>query len=347
MNQANTSHAAANSLRWRAQCKPVARVLDVSRYFDSLFGGNSVRALANATFEVRPGEVFGLLGPPGAGKSTTLRILAGKLRPTEGKVEVFGRSPRRGSIRARIGYMAGRNHQPGPGRPAGIRGLLERLSALVTRLPGGMQGERPQSRQPLAGLMSALINHPDLLLLDEPFEGLDTAGSEELKRRLLALARSGKTIVLSSPWLADVAGICDRVAIYRRGTTEAVGTFEELFSQPAAISFLAPVLSAATSKRLVRVICEELRCGPVPEDLPAGSSSSESPEGMRNVPLAPAPAAADEILAPLVKPSCAARPAEGPDKTSDTVNHKRLAELTLPGLGSSLPPAQNNDSSSA
>jgi ABC-type Na+ transport system ATPase subunit NatA len=291
--------------------------------------------LANATFDVRRGEVFGLLGPPGAGKSTMLKILAGKLRPTEGKVEVFGRSPRRGCIKARIGYLAENNTQARRTPTAGIRGLLERLFELVTRAGGGMPDERPQSRQPLAGLLSALINDPDLLLLDEPFDALDTAGSEELKRRMLALARGGKAIVFSSQWLADAVGICDRVAIHRWGTIEAVGTFEELFSEPAAICSLAPVLSPATSKRLVQIICEDLHCGTVPEKLSAGSFATESPDVISNVPLAPvpapAPAAADEVLTSLVKPSCLAPPAEVPDKTSDTVDHKRLAELTRPG----------------
>jgi hypothetical protein len=264
-----------------------------------------------------------------------LRILAGKLRPTEGKVEVFGRSPRRGSIKARIGYLAEKNTQARRTPTAGIRGLLERLFALVARAHGGMPDERPQNRQPLAGLLSALINHPELILLDEPFEGLDTAGSKELKRRMLALARSGKTIVFSSQWLADAVGVCDRVAVYRGGTIEAVGTFEELFSEPAAICFLAPLLSPATSKRLLGVIREDLHGGTVPEELPAGPSLTESPGVISSVPLAPAslpaPAPADEVLAPLVKPLGAASPAKIPDNGSDTVDHKRLAELTRPG----------------
>lgn len=334
MNQANISATAVASLRPPAQFEVVARVLNVSRYFDSLLGGNQVTALNHAAFEVRRGEVFGLLGPPGAGKSTMLRILAGKLRPSEGKVEVFGRSPRRGCIKARIGYLAEKHTQARRTPTTGIRGLLERLLALVGRAGGGMPGERPQSRQPLVGLLSAFINRPDLLLLDEPFDGLDTAGSEELKHRLLALARSGKTIVLTSQWLADAVGVCDRVAIYRLGAIEAVGTLEELFCQPAAICFLAPVLSPATSKGLVRVICEDLHYGTAPQEFPAGAPLTESPGVISNVLLAPAPApapvASDKVLASLVKQSCPAPPAEVPDKPSDAVDHKRLAELTRP-----------------
>ena len=201
MNKANIPDTAVSSLGSSAQSEVVAKVLNVSRNFDSLLGGNLVRALNHATFEVRRGEVFGLLGPPGAGKSTMLRILAGKLRPTEGKVEVFGRSPRRGCIKARIGYLAEKDNGTRRNQAAGIHALLEKLLALLARAHGEMRGERPQSRQPLASLLSVLINDPDLLLLDEPFEGLDTAGAEELKRQLLALARSGKTIVLSSQWL--------------------------------------------------------------------------------------------------------------------------------------------------
>jgi ABC-2 type transport system ATP-binding protein len=332
VNKANISDTAVTSVRQPAQSEAVARVLDVTKYFGSFWGGDQVRALSQVAFEVQRGEVFGLLGPPGAGKSTMLRLLAGKLRPTEGKVEVFGRSPRRAGIRARIGYLAEKSDQTRRTQTAGTRGLMERLFALVSYARGGVPGERPQSRQPLAGLFTALINDPDLLLLDEPFAGLDTAGAEELKRRLLAVSKRGKTIVLSSQWLGEAVGVCDRVAVCRWGTIEAVGTFEEYFSHPAAVCLLAPVLSPATSKRLVRLIREDLHCGAVPEDLSAESSSTEAPAVISNVPVppapAPAPVAPDEVLAPLVKPSCPAPPSEVPDRTFDTVDHKRLAELT-------------------
>jgi hypothetical protein len=264
-----------------------------------------------------------------------LRLLAGKLRPTEGKVEVFGRSPRRRAVKARIGHLAEQNGLAHRSLAGGVWGLVGRLVAIVAGANGGTPNERPQKQQPLARLVSALVNRPDLLLLDEPFDGVDSVGSEELKRWLLALARGGKTIVLSSHRLAELVGICDRVAVYSGGTVQAVGTFEELFSLPEAVCILAPVLSPTTSKRLVRVICEDLHCGTVPEEFPAGAPSTESVGVISNVPLVPAltpaPVAADEVLAPLVKPSCPAPPAEAPDKPSDSVDHKRLAELTRPG----------------
>ena len=154
------------------QLEVVAGLYNVSKFFDSFWGGNLARALTRVTFEVRRGEILGLLGPAGAGKTTAIRILAGKLRAMEGKAEVFGRSPRSGAVKARVGHLPARERASTGAAAKGLREsfneLIEPASAAAARAAG-------------AGLMQALLNNPDLLLLDDVFSGLDADGAKEMR----------------------------------------------------------------------------------------------------------------------------------------------------------------------
>ena len=165
----------------------VAQLRNVTRYFGSL---NSLQALDNVNLEVRRGEIFGLVGAAGSGKSTALRIFAGRLTPSAGKVAVFGRRPRRRAVKARLAYL--------PQNSAPYRtGLLARFAAAVSGLTGQkFHGEQPLSSQangPARAVLwkQILIKQPSLILLDDPFLGLDSAGSGELIESLRSLARQG------------------------------------------------------------------------------------------------------------------------------------------------------------
>src|SRR5258708_3695085 len=208
----------------KIQSDVVAAVRDVSMcFYEPAF----VRALTGVSFEVRRSEVFGLLGPKGAGKSAVLRILAGRISPIEGKVRVFGRSPRRAAARVRIGYLPEQlSHDP----PLFfVRWLLSLKKVVVWTEEKRIQETealrlREHRRQSLA---RALHGQRDLLILDEPFAGLDPAGRRELQEFIAALAGRGKTVVLSSDSLADAQDICGRVAILHEGKIQAIGSLNQ------------------------------------------------------------------------------------------------------------------------
>ena len=221
----------------------IARLQGVRVSFD----GYVSFALADVGLEAHRGEILGLIGPKGSGKSTTLKLLAGRLRPNDGKVKVFDRSPHRAAIKRRLGYLPEANSQP---KPVGIRGLLQRWTGFRV--------------QPIANLPNhirvahLLVKRPDLLLLDEPFANLDAAARAEMTDVICKFAGDGKTVVLAHETLAVAMDVCRRLAIYFRGQIQAVGTLQELLALPDAIRILGPVLPAEIAQRVLCSIRAEL-----------------------------------------------------------------------------------------
>src|SRR5258706_548282 len=212
----------------------VVSVRGLTKVFKDFWLRPKARAVDNVDFEVRQGEVFGLLGPNGSGKSTTVKMLLGLLYPSKGHIEVFGHSPRHVATKARIGYLPEESYLyrylnsretldffgrlftlPGPQRRDRSEQLLEMVGLTQTRTRA--IGEFSKGMQRRIGLAQALINDPDLIILDEPTAGLDPIGCREVKDLILALSRRGKTVILSSHLLADVEDVCDRVVIYYGG----------------------------------------------------------------------------------------------------------------------------------
>jgi len=204
----------------------------------------SRQAVKDLNLEVRGGEVFGFLGPNGAGKTTTIRMALGLIRPTEGRVEILGSDvrtdgarvlPRVGAIvetPALYGYLSGRNNLKAFAHMLGglpdsrldevldLVGLAARQKDKVRSYSTGMKGR--------LALAVALLNDPELLILDEPANGLDPAGIVEMRDLLRGLAASGKTVFISSHVLAEVQQICDRVAIINLGELVRVAPVAEL-----------------------------------------------------------------------------------------------------------------------
>ena len=263
----------------------------LTKVFKDFWGRPKARAVDNVDFEVRRGEVFGLLGPNGSGKSTTVKLMLGLLYPTKGHIEVFGHSPRHVPTKSRIGYLPeesylyrylnsretldffGNLFQLAKGeRDNRAEQLLEMVG--LSQVQMRAVGEFSKGMQRRIGLAQALINDPDLVILDEPTSGLDPIGCREVKDLILALARRGKTVILSSHLLADVEDVCDRVVIYYGGKIQAMGTLKDLLATPDAIRITTPALPRETMERVLAIIRKDVAEDKVEIDTPTQNLES-------------------------------------------------------------------------
>ena len=194
--------------------------------------GGAVKAVRGVSLAVGAGEVYGFLGPNGAGKSTTIRMLIGLIAPTAGRVELFGRDLSTDpSLLRRVGslvdggafypFLTGRRNLEVLARTHG--GGAERIDSLLDQVGLAKDARRKVKsystgmRQRL-GVAAALLNDPEIIILDEPVNGLDVAGIQEMRRLIRSLAEDrGKTVFLSSHLLSEVQQVCDRVAIIHKG----------------------------------------------------------------------------------------------------------------------------------
>ncbi|HTD88260.1 MAG TPA: ABC transporter ATP-binding protein [Candidatus Binatia bacterium] len=269
----------------------VVAVRGLTKIFKDFWGRPKARAVDNVDFEVRRGEVFGLLGPNGSGKSTTVKLLLGLLYPTRGHIEVFGRSPRHVATKSRIGYLPeesylyryldsretldffGKLFSLNPKeRDNRIEQLLDMVGLAQTRTRA--VGEFSKGMQRRIGLAQALINDPDLVILDEPTSGLDPIGCREVKDLILALAGRGKTVILSSHLLSDVEDVCDRVVILYGGRVQAMGTLKELLTKPDAIRITTPVLPREKLERVLEIIRSDVAAEKIRIDNPTQNLES-------------------------------------------------------------------------
>jgi len=252
----------------------VIRAIGLTKVFKDFWGRPKARAVDNVDFEVRRGEVFGLLGPNGSGKSTTIKMILGLLYPTKGAISVFGESPRDVKTKARIGYLPEESYLYrflNPGETLDFFGNLfeldsaerQRRTEQLIEMVGLNQartrtvGEFSKGMQRRIGLAQALINDPDLVILDEPTAGLDPIGCHEIKQLILALAKRGKTVILSSHLLADVEDVCDRVVIYYGGRIQAQGTLKQLLAEPDEIQITCPLLERETLQQVLGILREK------------------------------------------------------------------------------------------
>jgi len=224
---------------------PAALEFDnIGKEYRSLFRRDRVKALDGFSLRVERGEIFGFLGPNGAGKTTAIHIALGLMLPSQGRGQMLGLPFGHALTRRRIGFLAENI------------ALYHRPAARMVRFYGALNGMRdPELRQSIeqlfkeldlssvaarstqklsrgmlqrVGLAQALVNDPELLMLDEPASALDPIGRVQVREILLRARRAGKTVFLSSHLLSEVEQICDRLAIVIKGRVARVGTVQEL-----------------------------------------------------------------------------------------------------------------------
>jgi ABC-type multidrug transport system ATPase subunit len=215
--------------------------------------GGRMLAVQNLDLNVRRGEVYGFLGPNGAGKTTTLRMLVGLIRPTAGSALVVGEEPGSPAGLARIGcviesstfypYLSGRDnlrvaaHYAAVGTDK-VEAALEEVD-LASRAKD-KYGTYSQGMRQRLGLAAALMKEPELLILDEPTNGLDPQGVVEMRELIRRLGQGNRTVLLSSHQLGEVEQICQRVGVIHRGLLVAEGSLDELRGQGGLMVRAAP-----------------------------------------------------------------------------------------------------------
>ncbi len=246
---------------------PVVQTAGLTKVFKDFWKRDRVIAVDSLNFEVRRGEVFGLLGPNGSGKSTTIKMLLGLLYPTRGRISVFGKPPTDVAVKARIGFLPEESFlyrflnaretldlygrlfkQHSRQRHERIEKLLDMvgLTAEATR----RIGEYSKGMARRIGLAQALINDPEFLILDEPTAGLDPIGIRQIKDVIRELSDKGKTILLSSHLLADVEDVCDRISILYGGRERSTGTIGDLLSHEDRTQITTDKLTPETVEKV-------------------------------------------------------------------------------------------------
>jgi ABC-2 type transport system ATP-binding protein len=246
----------------------------LTKIFSDWWGRAKVYAVDDLNLQVQHNEVFGLLGPNGSGKTTALKLLLSLLHPTKGRALVLGGDGANPKINARIGflpeesylyrYLNARETLDFYGRlfglPARVRKM--RIEALLDMVGLTAVANRPvgtfsKGMARRIGLAQALINDPDLLILDEPTTGLDPIGTRQIKDLILKLSKRGKTILLSSHLLADVEDVCDRIAILYGGKVQAQGQVKDLLLQTDKRQIITNAISDAAVEKIKQIVQAE------------------------------------------------------------------------------------------
>lgn len=243
----------------------VVQTRDLTKHY------NGVVAVENLNLQVRRGEVFGLLGPNGSGKTTTILMLLGLTEPTRGEVRVLGFDPVRQplSVKSRVGYLpdqvgfydqlsarenliyiAKLNGIPRQEAYRRIDEALERMGlAHVADRPVGTYSRGMKQR---LGVAELLIKRPQMVILDEPTQGLDPAAAAEFLEIIRDLKKEGITVLLASHLLHQVQAVCDRVGLFRQGRMVVEGTVQELARQVLGGGYRVLVHARGDSEAIVR-----------------------------------------------------------------------------------------------
>jgi len=255
------------------ETESVIQIRNLTKIYRDFWGRKKVRALNNLSLDVNKGEIFGLLGPNGSGKTTTIKLLLGLLFPTNGEIEILGATASDVEKNERIGYLPEESYlyrflnaeetldfygrlfkMSGEERRRRTDELIKLVGLDVARKRQLKEYSKGMTRR--IGLAQALINNPDLILLDEPTSGLDPIGTREMKDTILKLRDEGKTVVLCSHLLADVQDVCDRIAILYAGELKVLGRVEDLLQEQGQTQLLTPKLDSGVIDEIKAVLAK-------------------------------------------------------------------------------------------
>ncbi|MBN1127078.1 MAG: ABC transporter ATP-binding protein [Sedimentisphaerales bacterium] len=257
-----------------AEAQYAIETFSLTKVFRDLWGRAKVVAVDGLNLKVRHNEIYGFLGPNGSGKTTTLKMLLNLLHPSKGRALVLGGTTGDPLISRRIGYLPEESYLypylsaretldffgklfglPNHVRNNRIEALLEMVGLMgMANRPVGTFSKGMARR---IGLAQALINDPELLILDEPTSGMDPIGTRQIKDLILNLARRGKTILLCSHLLADVEDVCDRIGILYGGRMQVEGSVRSLLQQSNRNQIVTGPLSDQALGRIRQIITEE------------------------------------------------------------------------------------------
>ncbi len=249
-------------------------VENFSKVFKGTLSRKPVFAVRELSFKVEAGEVYGLIGPNGCGKSTTMKVMLGLLKPTIGKATIFGRDSESVASRQDVGFLPENpyfyKHLTGQetlhfyGKLCGLRGseLKDRMATMLDlvglknaadRRVGGYSKGMLQR----IGLAQAMIQDPRLLILDEPTAGVDPAGSRRIRDLIIELKERGITIVVTSHLLEQMQEVCDRVGIMSQGRMVREGRLEDLISVENQTEIILENASADTLTKIRELVAKD------------------------------------------------------------------------------------------
>lgn len=220
--------------------------------------GSKILAVDDLDLTVNRGEVYGFLGPNGAGKTTTLRMLLGLIKPSSGKARVLGESPGTPASLSRVGalvespafypYLSGRDNLKVVALYSGVDN--SRIGEVLEQVELSGRAKDKYKKYSLGmkqrlGVAAALLKDPELLILDEPTNGLDPQGMADMRRLIRDLGQGERTVLLSSHLLGEVEQICDRVGVIQKGALVTEGTVAELRGQAGLFVRAEPIEEAA------------------------------------------------------------------------------------------------------
>ena len=246
----------------------------LSKVYKDFWGRPRHKGLDSLSISIEPGEVFGLIGPNGSGKTTTFKLLLGLIFPTSGTARLLGKPPTDVGVKARLGFLPEESYLyrwlnadetldffgrlfnlDRATRKKRADELIERFGLAHARKRQIREYSKGMTRR--VGFCQALINDPDVVILDEPTSGLDPISSRQIKDLILELKQRGKTVLLSSHLLADVQEVCDRICILHQGQTKEYGAVRDILVRRDSVQLTFKDLSDETRKKIETLAASE------------------------------------------------------------------------------------------